>query len=163
MQQATVTAIPETQAPRTFLDELNRTMNTGVFTDPDKPATNDEPVVGEMNDYERALYTLMNNYEQAQKALVNANFDAFHEFTGDAKDFPALHRTLDSTKEHYDAAVKLLWASIKDRYQREREDAADSTGLGIRQGFQVVLMFGEEPCGSLGGLLADMLMGHGFR
>lgn len=163
MQQATVTAISETQASRTFLDELNDIMTAGAFVDPDQPATNDEPAVGEMTTYERALYTLMDKYGHAQKELIVKNFDAFREFIGDAKDLPVLHRQLNNIKEHHDAAAKLLWASIKDRYHHEREDATDSTGLGIRQGFHVVLMFGEEPCGSFGNFLASMLEGHSFR
>lgn len=164
-QTATVTPIPETQAARTFLDDLNDTLAAGKFVDlaSDKPVDEiDEVVIGELNDYERALYTLMHSYGQTQKAFINKNFDAFREFVGDTKDLPAIHRQLDSMKEHHDAAAALLWASVKDRYNRERASAADSTGLGIRQGFQVVLMLGEEPCSGLGSILARVLSGDRF-
>lgn len=155
-QTATVTAVPETQVARTFLEKLNEVMATGNFVDVDQQATDDEPVIGTMTDYERALHTLKVSYHDDQKALYAKNFNALQEFTGNPEHRSEINRQLKSMKEHHDATNKLLWASILDRLFRQSEQAEDSTGIGIRQGFQIVLNFKDHARDSLEALLMAM-------
>lgn len=145
MQQAAVVkAIHEAQA--TFLDNLNAVLGVGAFIEVDQPATDDEPEIGEMTDYERALYTVAKNYHAVGHEIAVKNFDAFQNFTGKPEDEHRVLRQIRTLKEHHGAAMKLLWASIEDRLHEKIHAAADHTSIAIRQGGKVVLIFGEEDC-----------------
>jgi len=156
MQQATeaVRATQTTITPRTFLDDLNAIMASGAFTDPDQQATDDEPVIGEMTDYERALHTLSRSCEVEQRELIARNFNGLGEYVGEERHDRTI-RQIKSLKERGEIVMGLLWTSIRDRLHDTIHGAADHTSIGIRQGFKVVLMFDEEDC--LGSLLGPIL------
>lgn len=160
--QQTATAVRDFPRTKTFLDELNAILASGTFEDSDAPvATDDEPVISTMTDYERALYTLAQHCVNGQRELMARNFNGLNEYVGE-EPRDRIVRQINSFKERYDAAMALLWTSIKDRLHDTLHAAADRTGIAVRQGFKGVLMFEAPDClDGLDDLLRHIFLGRG--
>lgn len=143
MQQSTAATVHDLPHAKTFLDELHAILASGTFVDDDTPATDDEPVIGEMTDYERALYTFAQHCVNGQRELMARNFNGIGEYVGE-ESRDRIVRQIKSFKERHNVAMTLLWTSIKDRLHDTLHAAADHTGIAVRQGFKVVLMFGNN-------------------
>lgn len=121
----------------TIVAELLEVMQDGKFSLPDTPVAEGEKVIGEMNDYEKALYTLAEKYQ-------NSVHDIAIRFRGQGRpvgreEEPKLVKQLECYKQRYDLISELMWDSIKIRLVSQADIIAP--GCGIRSGCKVVLIF----------------------
>lgn len=146
--------VQETAALKgTFIEELFEAMQNGQLGSPDEPVADGERVVGEMNELEKALYSLVRKYGETERGIVN-------RFRGkgksiSSKEKPALEAQLESCRSRFQVASKLMWENIETRLAGQKTPL--STGWGVRLDGQIVLMFGDSgndrnPLGDLLGL-----------
>lgn len=147
---------------KSFNDHLQEIMDSRNFKDVDQEASVNEPVIGTMTDYERALFTLMMAYNEEHDDLVKSNRGANRVYIGE-EPIDKFKLKLKGFKSRGEASSLLLWDSINRRHADASLAAEDSTGIGIRNGFQIVLYFEDDDHPDyerLNALLATMLFGH---
>jgi len=124
----------------TFLKELDE-IKPDDFAEPDcdKSASDSgEHVVGEMNDLEKAIYTLMNMKDRfkelALEKLTSGNFSPSEK--------EKLKYAFYELLAQRNALAELMWAII-----RERLNLGDRLAIGVRKKFKVV-WFERSECSS---------------
>jgi len=118
--------------------------NQSETHEPDVAIGKNEKVIGDMNDFEKFLYSKLEEGEKTCKA--------FH-----SKDEPTLSELESHNRHHHflKIAKEILWLSIKSRLKTDEK----SVGYGIRQGFKIVETYEKEESDSifdLAGILGMM-------
>lgn len=120
--------VREVVATGEFIEFSTQEIITGEFPE----STNQrqpikyELVIGELNDYERALCTLMSHDVDRCKLLIKNDVSS------------GIDESRESILLHFVYARKMLFGSIRRRYK----ETAKGMILDIRQGFKVVLLPG---------------------
>ncbi|MGD0328227.1 MAG: hypothetical protein ABSB00_00735 [Minisyncoccia bacterium] len=125
----------------TFIEELFEAMRSGQFTDIMKQVAPGEKVVGEMNELERALYSLCEKYAATEEKIVN-RFHRRRIEPLDSKERAKLDTELESCRSRYKIADNLVRENIRTRFAKF--DEANSTGLAMRHGHQIVLTYDDN-------------------
>jgi len=124
----------------TFIEDLFEAMQNCEDGVPDEPVADGELVVGEMNELEKALYSLLGKYGEIERGIVN-------RFCGEGtpiklEEEPSLKAQLGSCQSRFKIANKLMWENIGTRLAYQ--DTSLSTGWGVRSDGQIVLIFGDN-------------------
>ncbi len=112
-----------------LLEEILLVMESGEFEDVGEPAEEDEKPIGEMNNLEKALFTVRGGNQQKFKAAIEEDRLAAAVFHDAA-----------------DTAQKMMWQNIRKRLVSAGEDISH---LGIREGWKLVIPE-EELCIGIG-------------
>jgi nitrogen fixation-related uncharacterized protein len=124
----------------TFIEDFFKVMQSGQYNDQDEPVADDEKVIGEMNESEKVLSTLFDQYAENYRKIAT-------RLSGDAEPFsseemPKLKAELKSCEARLEVAKSLLWESIRTRLASQNTPLA--TGWAIKSGYQIVLMFDDR-------------------
>ncbi len=123
--------VPEKEIRGSLLEDVLLVMESGEFEDVKKAAERDEKLLGEMNNFEKALFTVREKNRQKCKAAMEKN------------DFAAA--MFDDAS---DTVQKMMWQSI-----RHRLASRETSRFGIRRGWQIVIPE-EEPCIGIGFMIS---------
>lgn len=111
----------------TFLSELQE-IERGKFIEPNAEARPEDNIVGEMDELEKAIYTLSN--KKAKLAGMSVLQLSFESLNSDEK--TCLTHAALSLKTQSENLKELMWTLIKDRLNLW------DRSIGIRRGFKVV-------------------------
>ena len=114
----------------TFIEDLFKVLQKGEFLDiPDSEITEREKVIGEMNNLEKALQTLIINYEKNSEKirLELASVNRNHTPEKDAK----MRRELNKCYSDFGLANKMLHGNIHARMN-------EGSDIQTRAGFKIV-------------------------
>lgn len=152
--------IPELKG--TFIEELLDVMQAGNFNDIKDldPDETKEKVVGDMNDLEKALHTLWDKYSDAEDAII-ARFRGETENPVAPEEKPLLQAELKKVRERFKLARDMFWFNIRERFVAHDIDD-EVSGFGVRSGFKVVALLGDEHAGFAGGEPNPLALVFGF-
>lgn len=124
----------------TIIAEFLEVMQSGKFDLPEVPVGEGEKVIGEMNDYEKALCTLAEKYSNDVQAIVL-------RFEGQGKPVARAEESkLKEQLEHYHQChhlfSALMWENITVRLINQADVISPESG--IRLGGKVVLVFKRD-------------------
>ncbi len=125
-------------------DELRMIVANGEFVDFANQLRTCEPVIGEfpesVNQRQPVRYEWeigeLNNHERALCTLLNCYHETLHNSGG--VDTDQIKKVLES----FICAREMLFESIRIRYRHKKETVKDGMTLGISKGFKVVLRHG---------------------
>lgn len=139
--QQLVTLVEEIPALKdSIIKELFQIMLSGeepVIEEELKPG---EEVIGEMNDLEKGLMVLCNQYADIEKSLVDQLRSAFEndEEIKKPDEFKKMETKLEKTRGRFKVLRKFLWKSIQEN--NPNVDKNNACGLVARSGFKIATM-----------------------
>lgn len=115
-----------------FLGELGFFTNFEQHVEPDSAVEEGEKVIGEMNEMEKCLFTLIDLKRKEHHDLI----DRIRLIeTKEEEVALAIEHEQNHLVEQF--ATSIMWSSIKSRLKT----SSDSTGVGVRKGFVIVEYF----------------------
>jgi len=116
------------KARQPLLRRVNKVLRLGLFAPPlETVIKENEILIGELNDREKAIYTVMTEIADKNNALVEKKT---------AKDWlPADERFFKKNKKYFDLLTRYFWNHIRRRIGKS---AKKLNGLGMRAGYMVV-------------------------
>ncbi|HWP68136.1 MAG TPA: hypothetical protein VN437_02460 [Rectinemataceae bacterium] len=125
-------------AENPLLAEIDRILALGVFSpSKDDPIERGEEAIGEMNDFEKAIWTVghmhLDNY-------VTKEFEILDATTPEAKE--AAHKAAQCEEQICDDIFNFMWANIQLRLGKK---ASKGNALDIRTGYQIVACYDPDP------------------
>jgi hypothetical protein len=140
-----------------LLEQMGLFPNFKKYVDPEQPVAEGEKILGEMNDLEKGMYTLMDKKdkecEEIKEKAVDLLLSDKKIGKGVAEKLDKQHSMIHATK---DFAQKILWASIRSRV--ERTEGYDT--LGLRKDFKIVESKGEKERGPSIGIISIGMSGR---
>jgi hypothetical protein len=136
-----IVALPSLEG--SFIQELIETMLAGNFVDIKEAVGEDEKIVSEMNDMEKALQSLCENYRETERIIV-PYFRGETTENHTPEEEAEMKQHLAICRDHFKIAKQLMWGSIKVRLADL--DKKEASGLGIRADFKIVQMFDDCDC-----------------
>ncbi len=133
----------------TFLEELFLTLDAGEFTctDSDVDEEKGEIVVGEANDLEKALYTLLEKHSNVVNETARQLKAVELNMVDSPDNFDEIKKNHEIANLRYQTAKRMFWGSIEERLYGS--DSSESTGWGLRAEWKIV-QTSEEICGLCG-------------
>jgi len=123
-----------------FFEELEEILKEGQFMEPNAPTRQQDIVVDQMSEIEKAFYTLSNKKAKlAGMSILRLQYENLND-----TDKNRLSAAANALKTQADVLRDLMWILIKDRLNLWGKS------IGIRDGFRVV-WFEDDP-GSMKGL-----------
>ncbi|MFC1656417.1 hypothetical protein ACFL14_00405 [Patescibacteria group bacterium] len=147
--QEIINAYPDLE--RTFIEELFSTIIKGEFTCTDSEVDEEkgEVVVGEANDLEKALYTLLEKHSNTTNETARQLRAIELNMVDAPGNFDEIKKNNEIANLRYQTAKRMFWGSVEERLYGL--GSSESTGWGIRSDWKIVQMFEGCTCGFCGG------------
>ncbi len=143
--------LKEMQA-ETILGPINEILESGKFENPEQETGEGDTVIGEMTDYEKAIWTVLSRTVGSFRKMVE-NLPDNPEEAND-EDVEKTRRL----KEKIEALKDFFWASLRHRLG---EVSYQGAGIGVRSDFQIVTMAETEEENPLADILRHIIVGVG--
>lgn len=118
---------------KTFIGDFTKVLKTKSFIDDLNPVLPNEEIVGQLNDSEKALFSLIVAYQAAEKEI---SIKLQEENALEKKERFKLTVDLARCKSRLQAANGIFGESIVSRFSSP--DRPDIKGWHVRSGFQVI-------------------------
>jgi|GEM_PF-2970138 len=124
----------------TFIEEVFEAMQNGQAHDDMEGVKDNEKVVGQMNELEKALNFLRHKYIETHERIIS-------RLRGEGKPYSLEEKKklideINTCRARYKLANDLMWENIETRLADHKSPLC--TGWAIRSGHQIVLVFGDK-------------------
>lgn len=134
----------------TILASVNEILESREFIKPEQELGDGDTVIGEMTDYEKAIWTAFSSSVDFLKAMVEKLPDDLDESVVDEL------KKVKVLNDKTDALKNFFWASLRHRLN---EACYQASGIGVRSNFEIVALTEAEGESFLTHLLERLVVG----